>query len=219
MRASETLDRSRRVQMTLAAFGIIGPIWFTILVVILGSIRPGYSHLTQAISELGEVGAPNAMIQNINFLVLGLLTLAFAFGLDRGVGGGEGSKSGPALLGVFAVVALMGNAFLPCDPGCDFVTVTGTLHNVTGLTGFLAFIAATLIISRRLMNDPSWQGYTSYSLASGGLAAAFLVIWILSPGALPSLSGMFQTLMVGVVLLWIAVMATRLLRLSVHPAI
>src|SRR3990170_1860649 len=97
------------ISRLLAICGIIGPIFFTTVVVTLALLRPGYSHLAQAISELGEVGAPNAIVQDINFIMLGLLTLAFAFGLHRGIGARRGSKIGPALLAVFAVVAGVGN--------------------------------------------------------------------------------------------------------------
>ena len=87
----------------LALCGIVAPISFTTVVVVLGSIQPGYSHLSQTISSLGDIGAPNAAIQNINFVVTGMLTLAFALGLQRGIGDGKGSKVGPALVALWGM--------------------------------------------------------------------------------------------------------------------
>lgn len=65
----------------LAICGIIGPILYTSVLIIVGLLRPGYNHVTQYMSELDEVGGPNAIIMNIaGFTMLGLLMVAFAFG-------------------------------------------------------------------------------------------------------------------------------------------
>ena len=44
----------------LAVCGITGPVIYAVVVIILGLLRLGYNHVTQIMSELGEVGAPNA---------------------------------------------------------------------------------------------------------------------------------------------------------------
>lgn len=119
MGAAATVNSNQpdRNQILLASSGVLGPILFTAIVIILGFLHPGYSHASQAVSELGAVGAPNAAAQAVNFLLLGLLTLAFAVGLHRGIGGGEGSKGGPALLAAFAISGGFGSAAFPCDLG------------------------------------------------------------------------------------------------------
>ncbi len=65
----------------LALAGAVGPALFTALVVYLGSLTPGYSQITQEISDLGATGAPNAVMQDLNFLLLGGLIFAFSVGL------------------------------------------------------------------------------------------------------------------------------------------
>lgn len=197
-----------------AVCGIIAPVMFTTVLVTLGLLRPGYSHISQAGSELGEVGAPNAIIMDINFIVFGILIIVFAFGLHQGIGGGRGSKIGPSLLAVFGAVAGVGNGLFPCDPGCNFVTLTGTMHNVLGLTGFSALIGAALVLPRRLKIDGLWQGYRSYSLVSGLLMVLFLVAFMVFTGFLPSYRGAIQRLLVADFLLWIGVMAVRLFQVA-----
>ncbi|MEE9202181.1 MAG: DUF998 domain-containing protein, partial [Dehalococcoidia bacterium] len=154
--SQNSTDRNSTLKL-LALCGIAAPIIFAVLVVVGGFIYEGYSHATQAISELGGVEAQYPIIQNVNFFVLGILVVAFAVGLHRGIGGGRGSRLGPVLVGVFGVVAGIGNAFLPCDAGCDFQSLTGTMHNLTGLGGFVALIAGIFLISRRLKGDPRWH--------------------------------------------------------------
>lgn len=197
-----------------ASLGIVAPIIFVTTIIVLGTIRPGYSHLSQAISELGEAGSPNAIIQDVNFIVLGFLMFVLAIGLHRGIGSGTGSKIGPALLAIFAILVGVNGVF-PCDPGCEFITFIGITHNVTGLAAFSSFIAAALILPKRFGPDSSWQGFRTYSRVSGILALFFLVTWIMSKGAIPDLSGLFQRVMVGVFLLWIEVMSIRLFQISI----
>jgi hypothetical membrane protein len=63
---------------TLALAGIIGPIWFTTLVIIQGVLLADYSHVRLPISALAAW--PTGWMQNINFFVFGSLTMVYAFG-------------------------------------------------------------------------------------------------------------------------------------------
>ncbi|MFX1520836.1 MAG: DUF998 domain-containing protein [Promethearchaeota archaeon] len=54
---------SDRTQKLLALCGIIGPIFYISVVIILGFLWPGYNHVSQLQSELGATGAPNATLQ------------------------------------------------------------------------------------------------------------------------------------------------------------
>jgi len=119
----------------VATCGIIGPILFTVVLAILGLFRHGYSHVSQLMSELGEVGAPNALVMNTAGLtLLGLLMVAFAFGLHRGISEGKGSKVGPALIAASGTALAMTGIF-PCDPGCVGVTPTGRIHSIAATIG------------------------------------------------------------------------------------
>ena len=198
-----------------AVFGVAGPIVLGALLAIEGKASDGYSHASQTISELGGVQAARPLIQNVNFMVVGVLFVGFAIGLHRGIGGG-GSVLGPALVGVFGVFSGVANALLPCDLGCEFQSITGTMHNVTGLMGFVAATAAMFVVSRRLGEDEHWDSLRTFSRAAGALALASLVAWIgvAKAADVGSLDGVLQRLFVGVWFVWIEVMAFRLLRLS-----
>ncbi|MFX0196338.1 MAG: DUF998 domain-containing protein [Candidatus Hodarchaeota archaeon] len=201
------LDRT----LSLLAFcGIIGPIFYTIVLIILGLLRPGYSHVTQSMSELGEVGGPNAIMMNtIGFPLLGFLLIAFAIGLHRGLSEGEGSMLGPGLI-VLSGVGLIGSGIFPCDPGCIDVTLVSKMHSIMATIAAFAMIFAALAIFYRVKNDLLWQNYQLYSLLTGIvtaiIASAYMVFepWL----------GVFQRLSMGVSLLWIEIMAIQLLRLS-----
>ena len=70
----------------LALCGIAGPIIFALVVLILASLTPGYSHVADYMSELGATGAPYALFMNtLGFFLLGIMMIAFALGLHHGI--------------------------------------------------------------------------------------------------------------------------------------
>ena len=213
MSQGDTRDNSL---MVLALCGVSIPIVFAVLVTVAGFQYEGYSHLRQAISELGGAGAENAIIQNANFLIIGILVLAFAVGLYRGIGSGSRSIIGPALIGVFGVSSGIANALLPCDLGCEFESLTGTLHNVTGLLGFIAAIAGIFVISRRFKSDIMWRSLYRFSWITGVATLVSLVLWIAIAKAaeVDAANGLLQRLFIGVWFIWIEVIAIRLFQIS-----
>ncbi len=110
----------------------------------------------------------------------------------------------------------MGSAFLPCDPGCEFQTFTGTMHNVTGLGGFIAAIAGIFVISRRLRGDPNWRPFYSFSWITGIAALVSLLLWIgvAKVAEVDSANGLLQRLFILAWFVWVEVMALRLFRIS-----
>lgn len=217
-------SQTASVVRLLAICGIVAPILFTTVVVVLGSLQPGYSHLSQTISSLGseQLGAAHAAIQNINFVVTGMLMLAFAFGLQRGIGDGKGSKVGPVLVAYWGM-ALIASGFFQQGNLRVFTPTTimqgwaGGLHNLAGLTGFAASAAAALVLPRRLKTDARWRSYGSFSVVAGLLMIVFLVGFMQSFGLVPAYTGAIQRLMVGTILLWTEVMAIRLFQISRRP--
>lgn len=186
----------------------------------MGAIWPGYSHVAQPISALGAVGAPNATIQDINFVVTGLLFVAFAYGLHWGIGGGKGSRVGPSLIALSGVLWLLDGPVFPLD-GPGIVTPVGIIHVVVGLSSFVALTIAVLVLSRRLRKDGQWQSYGSYSRVTGLLMIVFFIVYMAANRAeslnVAYYSGVTQRLLVGAFLLWMEVMATRLFRISSSP--
>ena len=88
---NDTVTQTRNRQRFYAFCGIIAPILFWVMVIVESLLRPGYSQFYNFVSDLG-VG-PLAIIQNINFVVFGLLS----FGLALGLRGGLPSSQGRAL--------------------------------------------------------------------------------------------------------------------------
>ena len=63
--------------------GILGPLLFTTLVIVQGRLQPDYSHVRMPISALAAW--PTGWMQILNFVVVAVLMIVFAVGLNAGV--------------------------------------------------------------------------------------------------------------------------------------
>lgn len=203
-------DTSAGGVVRIAALGgVLGPVLFSIGVVVGGALYDGYSHLGQKISELGGEGAEFAIVQNLNFLVLGLLVTGFAWALGRTIGP---PYLGPALIGYFGLVAVA-HAWIPCDFGCQGRTTVGLIHNLTGLSGFIASIVGMSLLARRFRRDPTWRSHAGFTRGAVMVARLGLVWFVITQAAdLQSVAGVAQRTFAGALLLWIAVTAWSLVR-------
>lgn len=195
----------------LAALGgVVGPLLFLSIVVVAGLLEPGYSHVGDKISELGGAGASLPLLQNLNFLLLGALVLGFAWALTRS---GGRPYLGATLVGLFGLLSCIGGALIPCDRDCMGATPVGLLHNVAGLTGFVAAIVGAFVLARRWRRDPHWRPHVRFTRICAAVAAAGLV-WFVATQALDaqSTAGLAQRTFVAGLLTWIVATAWRIVR-------
>jgi hypothetical membrane protein len=123
-----------------------------------------YDPVAESVSAL-EAG-PNGWVQQLNFVVFGLLTIAFAVGLHLGVRRSRAGIAGPAIL-VLSGVGLLLAAALPLREDAAGVTYDPGGHVVAGFTYFLSSGVWLIVMSRRMARDPQWRGVATYALASG----------------------------------------------------
>jgi hypothetical membrane protein len=221
IRRNEQQEMNTKTMVLFSLCGIAAPIVFASVVVIAGMFYPGYSHSAQAISELAAVDSPVAVAQNVNSFVTGVLLIAFARALRAGINSRRESVLGPALIGFFGVTYI-GYGFLPCDPGGEFVSIVGSLHNAIAMCSFFSVLTGIFIVSRTLAPDPNWgRMYRLYSLITAAAGLITLVLWLTiaspaPPGVprliarVPAANGTLQRVFLAIVLQWIEVMAIRL---------
>jgi len=110
-------------------------------VILGGVIRPGYSHMSEAISELVADGAPNRFLLSSLFLIYNLLLVAFGIGLFLGVKDrSRGRRSG--FIGSLALmlVGLAGVAFGYARYKTDSTAAAALLHGGYNLTFFVGYL-------------------------------------------------------------------------------
>ncbi len=207
----------------LALCGIISPILVITVGVVATQLRPSYNSVTQFGSELGVGTDAAALVARTSFLLYGVLTFAFALGLQIGIGKGEGSKIGPALLGLYGV-GFATSAVFPCDPGCPLPTqgpsIVQSIHWTLFIIGTVSTVLAPLIISERLRSDNLWKGYRSYTIATGVASLGLFIVFfsgVLLSNLLAPWRGTFEAVLFFPSLIWTEVMAIRLIRLPALP--
>jgi hypothetical protein len=114
------------------------------------SQRPDYSHITNTISELGEMGASHARQVAFGFfLPVGLLVWLSLWLVHREASGKHASLILLAMscLGTGYVIS----AFFPCDPGAPlFGSWRTQVHNVFGFMDYEGTGIGFLLVSRYL---------------------------------------------------------------------
>lgn len=198
----------------LALGGVAGPILYTLVFILAGFFHPGYSSLEQPISNLGAL-EPNAWIQNANFVVSGLLFIAFAFGffqMLRPMSSGQWLKVSTVFL-VLSGVGLACAGFFHTDiPGFPPTTVHGVIHNIIFFVVYLSLLIALFIIGWHLRKIPFWRGYGWYSIITGLVMIG--LFFGLGAASTHHLGGLFQRIFELEAYAWYVVMGLRLFTLG-----
>lgn len=169
-----------RTRWLLRAGVLAGPL-FVVVVTAQMLVRDGYDLLQHPLSmlALGEGG----WVQSVNFVIAGILSLAFAVGLVRVLRSGPGRRAIPILLSLYGVGLVLGGIFT-ADPALGFppgapqgipptLSPHAAVHAFAPMLAFLSLIVAALVVARRLW----WQGRRGHAIAS---ALVGLVCFVLS---------------------------------------
>ena len=172
---------------TLVGLGLAAGPLFLAVSLLQALLRPGFNLTRDAVSllSLGHLG----WIQDLNFAVAGILSLAGALGVRRALA--RRSTGGiwiPRVLAVVGVGLAAASVFHP-DPSGGFPPGTalgasatsnwhGMLHMVCGSAAFLALIVACFVFGRRF----SRTGDCAWAMTSRAGGALFALALALSGG-------------------------------------
>lgn len=210
MSASETT--STRV---LLACGVAAGPLFTSVSLVQALTRDGYDLTRHPLSllSLGDLG----WVQVANFVVTGLLCVAFAVGVRRSPESGWAGRWGPTLYGGFGLGLVLGGAF-PTEPSDGFppgvadgsTSWHSVVHDVAaGVAIDLALVSA-LLLARRLRRAHE-AGWATYSLLTA--VGGFVLSWWPDPDGI----SLRLAAVVVLVLAWSTALAVRLRRAPVGP--
>ena len=203
---------------------ISGP-FFTTLWFVQGLTRANYDPMRYPISSLsiGEFG----WIQVANFIITGLLILAFSVELRRAIRPSD-SVSGPVLVGLVGI-GLIGAGIFVTDPlngyppGTPVIptdrTVHGILHDFFGIPFFLGLPITCFVFTRyfRRQGEHSWAWYSLFSGIS-----MFVVFFVARLGfrllpTYPDLAanfGLLQRITVTIGFTWLTMLAVYMLKVQ-----
>jgi hypothetical membrane protein len=144
--------------------------WITYLV--MSNLRPQYSFMTKAVSELGSLDAPNKWTWNIlGYIVPGFLISVYSFGLYKNIAPENSSKL--PLIGIFLSGVLM--SFSGIFPG-DFnnrQSTTMLLHTVGSLGSYLFFLIGAFTFPKQMKKSSYWKSAITPTLTFTWLTIVF----------------------------------------------
>jgi len=202
----------------LALAGVVAPVIFIITNLIAAfSLYPDYNFIRDSISSLAWT--PLGWVQTIGFMTMGLLIEAFFIGLLLSIRGGcirgwWGFRLGAGILVFFGFGVLLAGAF-HTDPVGGPHTVEGTIHGVVAGVVFWLFPIAGLLIASCLRKEPNWEDLFIYTIIASVLALALLIVRVMLPSEL-SWFGLWERILALDELIWVEIVAIRLLRLSLR---
>jgi hypothetical membrane protein len=201
----------------LGRLAVTGPIAFTCAWLIGGLVQDQYSFRQEDISALAAKDAQYAWIMITGFVLLGAGTVALGIGLASTLRYPSGVIGSVLLIIAGIGLAVAGMARNDCSselPACAARVDAGEVswhhqvHDNVSLIIFLALIAAPLVLVRAFGRDDRWRPLRTYSVVTGVLGFALLVLYVL--GSAGTWNGLLQRIFVSVLFLWIAVVGLRL---------
>ncbi|NUT81346.1 DUF998 domain-containing protein [Pseudomonas brassicacearum] len=195
----KTIDRA------LLGAGILIPFWLFLGVTLTARAYPGYSHLDQAMSQLGAVGAPTHSFSAwVNNFPLGVMFVLFAIGVARRFKASRMALLSAALILIHGLASVTAGYF-SCDQGCAPVqpSVSQQSHNFAGLVMFISLTLAGALwtfLGKALLASSRFAMISAICVVLA-IATVMLMATALADG---HLFGLYQRLNYGVSVVWIA---------------
>jgi len=204
----------------LLSGAIAGPL-FVVAFLFEGATRVDYNPLRHPVSSLalGDSG----WMQIANFIIAGLLMLAFALGLWLVLHPQKGSRWGPLLIAVWGIGLLGAGSFLT-DPVSGYPPGTaelvlhptehGALHDQLSLLGFAGLTAGCFVFGYYFASQ-SKRGWALYSILTGILFPIGIVLASVAFSQnqnLVAFGGLIQRITVMLGWAWLTLLATHFLK-------
>jgi hypothetical protein len=157
---------------TLYVFGMLIPITYVFLYILGGALRPGYSHISNSVSELLSPGSPNKALLAFIQAIYALMHIVFGYGVLRFVQG-NGNDQLVGRVGAWMIIALglatIGTVIFPQDAEGMPITLAGQIHKVLVFGGLIPFsVLSTLLIGLSFRRVGLFPGFDIYSFTTVG---------------------------------------------------
>ena len=203
------------LRVVLLACGVLSSLLYLGIDALAALHFPDYhSYTAQAISELGAVGAPTRELVEPLFMTYNVLLLAFALGVWASAGRKRALRFIGALLAGIVAVGLVTPPMYLRGTG----HVSGDLPHIV-LTGFIVVFILSAVALGTSLYERRWRLYSWATLLVLLVSGAWtgLEAQHLAAGQLTHWLGIAERINIGAYLLWVAVLATILVR--GHPGL
>jgi hypothetical membrane protein len=209
-------EYNEQITRWLLFCGVMAPPVGVLFMIIAWQLTPGYSHLSETISQLGVNGRPHPEVINTGFILFGFLVNCFAYGLYRKLRNVRGIKAVWMLLFICGTGIILSGIF-QTDLGPEmFTSLEDTLHTVFSTSAFLGLEIGMLVFARIIYANPFWR---PIALISIGIAIINVVLYLVFLLEISNeVEGVIQRIVGGTSLLWLEIIAIRSLGFKSYNA-
>jgi hypothetical membrane protein len=203
VKAAWAPPRNEVLTRSLLWVGAMAPPVVVAFALLGAAVTPGYSHVSDTVSQLAAREAPHPGVMQLGLLLWGLLLEGFAWGLYRSRRG-RGAKAVMMLL-LISGASVQLAALVRDDPNIHGAasTVEGAVHGLLASIAFLSIVAAIVMFSRHMCAD---SGSNTVRRFSFRIATAIAIIGLVFElQVLQQVEGLLQRLIYALVVLWMEV--------------
>jgi hypothetical membrane protein len=205
---------SDQITRWLALGGVVGPLLFVAAFTVAGVVRPGYSPIHQAVSDLG-VGS-NAWLLNVSLVLLGVLLSTFAVGFFRSL------RPTLSLTWRWVCAVLLSCTGLGFAIAGIFTEAPATvaIHWMVGMPLLiLGSVVGFFVTGLALRRNAQWRGWGTYSQIASVVTIMLIatMFWVWTPGtplAPARLGGLLERMLFIEILAWYVAFGWLLFRVA-----
>ena len=199
------------VSRSLSLSGIAAPPVLGVFIILATVLNPGYSNISETVSQLGIKGRPHPEVMNAGFIFYGLLINGFAYSLYLRLGKSKGAKLVWFMLAMHGLSIILTGTFQANPDTPESVSMLeNTMHQFFAQLGFWSLTVGVLIFGRAVRLKSSWRGFRQFSIAvvAFNLLSGLLFMMEFSE----QIEGLLQRSIYAVSLFWIEIVSMRSLR-------
>lgn len=194
--------------------GLLSPLVYILMTIIGAELRPGYSHIYHAVSELLESGAPNKLLLDTLLAVSNILGILFGFGVfqlaQESINKPQAGKIGATCIYVVGVLGLLTAVFFPMDPRNVGLSFSGLMHLILVAAMFILSIAATFILAGWLKKQSEYSKFGTYSYISAIIILISGIFAVVATILESPIIGLAERVTIGASLQWTFFLAYKL---------
>jgi hypothetical membrane protein len=198
---------SRHWQRWLVWCGIAGPALVAVIAVVAAIRSPGYSPLSDTISDLAAQDAPHSLVMRTGLVIFGLLTIAFAAGLAASIA--VRARFLQLLIALFGLCIVLLGIFQDYSevPGAPR-NREGYLHNSFGLIAIASLLGAMIVLGSVAREDPRWRPFAEVNRVTLLIVLITATLFLRGP---KETEGLYELVLFGAALVWMARIALSVL--------
>ncbi|HWQ95785.1 MAG TPA: DUF998 domain-containing protein [Candidatus Methylomirabilis sp.] len=182
------LQAQKRVRKALLICGILSSLLYVGTDILAGMLWEGYSFTSQAISELGAIGAPTRTITAPLFFIYGPLAIAFGLGTWISAGRNRALRlTGGLLIGI-GLVGLAWTPF-PMHLGEPVSSFANTIHSIFAAVQVVLVLVA---IGFGAVAYQNWFRFYSIGTILTLIFAGVVAFWLAATGQVTSWFGAIE---------------------------